>query len=64
MAKKWKVIVREYERGWGTKIDEVREFDDWDAADAFAKHINSQNNKATVPYIYWTADAPVRITGM
>lgn len=54
--KKFKVNIIESERGWGSKIDEVKEFDSKEEANTFIKEHNSQNNKDIVPDIYWRAE--------
>lgn len=48
------VELIESERGWGSKVDEVREFDDMDTALDFIKEFNSKNDKEHVPdwYMY------------
>jgi hypothetical protein len=52
---KFKVNIWEYERGWGSKIDEVKEFDDKEAAINFVIGFNSKNNEETVPDWYMIA---------
>ena len=49
-----KVIIIESERGWGQRIDEIKEFDDRKEAEAFCESLNKQNDKPYVPdwYIY------------
>jgi len=51
-----KVIIREFERGWGNKIDEIKEFDNVAQANEFVKNFNSKNNLTTVPDWYMTAE--------
>ena len=53
--KKYKVALREYERGWGSRIDEIREFDSLDEAEKFIIEFNSENDKEIVPDWYMTA---------
>lgn len=52
--KKVKVLIIESERGWGQKVDEVKEFDTREEAEKFCKEYNSKNNEPTVPdwYMY------------
>jgi len=51
----FKVHIIESERGWGSKVDEVREFATEAEQEEFIKTHNAQNNSATVPDIYWYA---------
>lgn len=53
---KFKVNIIESEKGWGQKIDEVKEFDDYDEAVRFIKAENAKNNRDTVPDLYWYAE--------
>jgi len=53
---KTKVIIREFERGWGSTIDEIKEFDSLEEATTFVKDFNSENNLAEVPDWYMTAE--------
>jgi hypothetical protein len=53
--KKFKVEVWEYERGWGSKIDEIREFDSQQAAEIWVKSFNAHNNLSEVPDWYMVA---------
>lgn len=50
----FKVEIIESERGWGSKIDEIREFNDKKSALEFIREFNSKNNSDTVPdwYMY------------
>ena len=52
---KTKVYIWEFERGWGSKIDEVKEFPTREEAEAFAKEFNSANTSPTVPDWYMVA---------
>jgi hypothetical protein len=54
MSKKIKVEIIESERGWGAKVDEVKEFDTLKEAEAFIKEYNAQNHEPEVPdwYMY------------
>ena len=53
-----KVNIIESERGWGQKVDEVREFDSYDEAYSFVKEYNKKNNHPSVPDWYMYADGP------
>lgn len=56
---KWRVTIREYERGWGNRIDEQKLFDRMIDADNFVKEFNSKNNLDEVPDWYMVAEEPV-----
>jgi hypothetical protein len=49
-----KVYIIESERGWGQKVDEVKEFPTREEAEKFVREYNSQNTEPTVPdwYMY------------
>lgn len=51
---KVKVYIMESERGWGQRVDEVKEFDTAVEADAFIEEYNSKNTDTEVPdwYMY------------
>lgn len=49
-------IVIESERGWGQKIDSVREFGTEKERNDFIKDFNSKNNEPTVPDWYMYAE--------
>ena len=51
-----KVNIIESERGWGQKIDEVKEFETLELAEAFVTEFNSHNTKDTVPDWYMRAE--------
>lgn len=53
---KTKVIIREFERGWGNKIDEVKEFETLQEAKDFVTEFNSKNNLPYAPDYYMTAE--------
>jgi hypothetical protein len=57
---KVKVYIIESERGWGQKIDEVKEFNSADDAEKYIKDFNADNNKPVVPdwYMYATLERP------
>lgn len=51
-----KVAIIESERGWGRKIDEVKEFPTRAEAEAFVTKFNSQNTADEVPDWYMVAE--------
>jgi hypothetical protein len=53
----YKANIWEYERGYGSKIDEVRSFDTKEERDEFVKKFNAQNTSETVPDWYMVAEA-------
>ena len=55
----WTVTIIESERGWGQRVHEVREFDKFEDAKAFADRFNSANTELTVPDWYMVAHEPV-----
>lgn len=52
---KVKVHIIESEAGWGQRLDEEREFDSVEAADAFVERFNSANDKEEIPSWYMYA---------
>jgi len=50
------VHIEEYERGWGSRLDSVLEFDYLEDAQAFVTGFYSKNDKDVVPDWYMTAD--------
>jgi hypothetical protein len=54
----WKVTIIESERGWGQRVDEVKEFKDYEDAKKFQIDFNKQNNKDAVPDWYMVAEDP------
>lgn len=50
-----KVEIIESEAGWGTKIDEIREFPTMEEALAFIKEYNKVNNLPVTPSWYMYA---------
>lgn len=54
----WKVAIREYERGWVSKIDEVKSFKTQPEAIIFQKEFNSKNTEVVVPDWYMVAEEP------
>ena len=49
-------VIWESERGWGRKIDEVKEFKTKKARDKFIVKFNSKNNEPTTPDWYMFAE--------
>lgn len=58
---KFKVELWESERGWGQRLDEVREFDDAQKALDFYREFNTENDKDEVPAWYMFAKKPVMV---
>lgn len=56
----WKVAIIESERGYGQKIDEVKEFETYEEAKEFVKEFNSKNDLDYVPDWYMVAMDPVK----
>lgn len=54
--KKFLVNIIESEQGWGSKIDEVKEFKTQKKADAFIKKYNAKNTEKEVPDWYMRAE--------
>lgn len=52
---KFKVAIIESERGWGSKVDEVKEFDTYKEAIGFINAFNKDNNKDVIPDWYMVA---------
>ena len=50
-----KVNIWEYEKGWGSKIDETKEFDSREEAVAFCEDFNKDNNEPVTPDWYMVA---------
>ena len=50
------VAVVESERGWGQKIDEIKDFNSREEAEEFVKEFNSHNTSETVPDWYMFAE--------
>jgi hypothetical protein len=55
----WKVTIIESERGWGQRVDEVKEFKDYESAKKFQLKFNEANDKDYVPDWYMVAKDPV-----
>lgn len=56
VPKTFRVNIVEYERGWGSKVDETKHFDNEEEARQFVKDYNKEhNNKSYVPDWYMVA---------
>lgn len=55
----WKVTIIESERGWGQKVDEVKEFTSYEDAKKFQIEFNKENTATAVPDWYVSAQNPV-----
>lgn len=49
------VVLREYERGWGSKDFTASEFTNFESATAYANSVNAENNLPVVPDYYINA---------
>jgi hypothetical protein len=56
----WKVAIIESERGWGQRVDEVKEFKTYEEAKAFQIKFNAENIEDSVPDWYMVASDPAR----
>lgn len=53
----WKVVITEFERGWGQRVDETLYFDNEQEARDYARNYNTKHNPpGPVPDWYMTAD--------
>jgi hypothetical protein len=52
----YRVDLIEYERGWGSKIDETLYFDNEAEAREYCKNFNARNTAKEVPDWYMIAD--------
>lgn len=55
----WSVAIIESERGWGQKVDDVKEFESFEQAEKFVVEFNSKNTETEVPDWYMYARDPV-----
>ena len=55
----WKVTIIESERGWGQKVDEVKEFNSYEDAKRFQIEFNNENTALVAPDWYMVANDPV-----
>jgi len=54
----WKVTVIESERGWGQRVDEVKEFKSYEDAKKFQIDFNKDNTADVAPDWYMVAKDP------
>jgi len=54
----WSVTIIESERGWGQRVDEVKEFEEYDEAENFVEEFNSHNTASSAPDWYMKALPP------
>lgn len=54
----YKVVLIESERGWGSKIDEIKYFDTPEEVGEFVKKFNSYNTQTVAPDWYMYAEGP------
>lgn len=52
----YKVTLIEYERGWGSRVDEVLYFDNEEEARKYAEVFNAANTAKEVPDWYMVAE--------
>lgn len=58
----YRVVITEYERGWGSRVDETLYFDNEAEARAYARDYNlKHNSEPTVPDWYMRADYAGRV---
>lgn len=60
---KYKAFIVEYERGWGSKVDETKEFETKEERDTFVREYNEKHNPpvaslSQVPDWYMVAQKP------
>lgn len=55
-GKAYRVDIIESERGWGSKVDDVKYFDTMESAKEFCKTFNARNNLDVVPDWYMRAN--------
>lgn len=55
MEFKFKVEIRECERGWGSRLEDVKEFDTYKEAFDFILEFNKGNNQDVAPSWYMIA---------
>lgn len=58
MNAKYRVDVYEYERGWGSRLDFQRDFDDKALAQEYMAEFNSKNTDSVAPDWYMVAQKP------
>lgn len=52
---KYKADIWEYERGWGSRLEETKVFDTEEERDLFIKNFNARNTEASAPDWYMVA---------
>lgn len=52
----FKVAIVEYERGWGSKVEDVHEFKSYTKAEKFVEKFNSRNTAKVAPDYYVQAE--------
>ena len=57
----WEVEIIESERGWGSKVEDVKYFDNFDDAAEFVNKFNSHNTAESAPDWYMVATTPRRV---
>jgi hypothetical protein len=63
LPKSFRVSIVEYERGWGSKVDQVLYFDDEEEAKKYARNYNAMyNTETTVPDWYMVAQYDGQVT--
>lgn len=60
----WKVEIYESERGWGQRLVETREFNEYTDAKKFYEETNAKNNLPTAPVLYEFARIPYFVEGV
>lgn len=53
------VIIREYERGWGSSVIDMVTFDSYTEAKALVDSVNSKNTSPTAPDYYIQAEMTI-----
>lgn len=57
----FKVVIKEYERGWGSKIDDTLYFEEEKNAREYVEEFNKRNTSQTVPDWYTIAEYVGRV---
>jgi len=58
---KYRVFIMEYERGWGSRVDEQLDFNSYKEARTYQKKFNDENRSKIVPDWYMVATEPEEI---
>jgi hypothetical protein len=61
MNAKYRVVLWEYERGWGSKPFTHSDFDSKEEALVYVKEVNSKNTAPTAPDYYIQAEDPILV---